>query len=92
MAKPKTCIRITGTRTNKLRARVENYVPYSSMEKAYAVLAGERPRPQTAHFEVTIGGEKWDTLELELQKQILARARGYLNRLTNELSNAQLHN
>jgi len=83
--KPKTCIRITGTRSNKLRARVENYVPYTNSEKSIAVLTGERPRRQTTHFEVTIGGENWKTLPRELQRDIGVRARTYIGNLIEDL-------
>ena len=59
--KPKTCIRITGTRSGKLRARVE-----------------QKNQPR---FEVTIGGEKWSTLDVELRHIIMERARHYVNHL-----------
>jgi hypothetical protein len=65
MKEPKTCIRITGTRTGKLRARVEP--------------AGED------RFEVTIGGEKWKTLDPQLRMDILHRACSYHYALKLEL-------
>jgi hypothetical protein len=67
MKEPKTCIRITGTRTGKLRARVE----YS--------------HGTPHHFEVTIGGEKWKTLDRQLRLDILERAARYHYHLKRQL-------
>ncbi len=61
-----TCIRITGTRSGKLRARVE--------------------QPHQPRFEVTLGGDKWDGLDRDLQVQIANHAQGYVHHLMDELS------
>ena len=85
MKKPKTCIRITGTRSGKLRARVENYVPYTNLEKTIAVLTSELPRSQSTRFEVTIGGEKWKALDRNLRISICERAGWYVANLQSQL-------
>ena len=58
---PKICVRMAGTRTGKLRARVE-----------------QKGKP---HFEVTLGGEKWNSNLLTdgLKERILTRARLYVD-------------
>lgn len=78
MSMQRRCIRITGTRTGKLRARVEiagRFGPESSL----GYLGTER-------FEVTIGSTKWFTLDRELQDAILVRAGKYTNHLIQQLS------
>jgi biotin synthase-like enzyme len=72
--KPKTRIRITGTRTGKLRARVEQEIEFGFN----APFVGQR-------FEVTIGGEKWATLSTELREKIIARAHAYMQKLSDDL-------
>lgn len=77
MSKQRRCIRITGTSTGKLRAKVEiagKFGPDSSL----GYLGTER-------FEVTIGGEKWHTLDLELKVAIRLRAFRYLDHLREQL-------
>ena len=78
--KPKTCIRITGTRTGKLRARVEHYDnPRSESDIFYA------HQGPCSRFEVTLGGERWKGLPPELQATIRIRASYYLATLRAEL-------
>lgn len=72
--KPKIRVRMAGTRTNKLRARVEINDPDG---------LGDR------RFEVTIGGENWEKLSKDLQKPILERAEQYIKNLQSELWRAQ---
>jgi hypothetical protein len=81
MSKPKTCIRITGTRTGKLRARVENHTDVST-DQANPFIMPNR-------FEVTLGGEKWGQLDLQLRGEILTRARNYVNTLDTNLDSLQ---
>ncbi len=74
MSKQRRCIRITGTRTGKLRAKVEIEDPDG---------LGDR------RFEVTIGGEKWKTtVSKDLQRLIVARAQKYVTHLQNSLWSA----
>ena len=78
MSSERRCIRITGTRTGKLRAKVEiagKFGPDSSL----GYLGTER-------FEVTIGGTKWGRLPAELQEAILLRARRYTGHLIDQLN------
>ncbi len=80
--KPKRCIRITGTRNGTLRARVE-------INGARATWFGKREADGSIRyadegnhrFEVTIGGEKWQHLDRELQEAIILRAQRYTNHL-----------
>jgi hypothetical protein len=76
MSKPKTCIRVTGTRSGKLRARVTiagKFGPDTSLGYLGAQC-----------FNVTIGGQKWYSLGLQLRLSILCRARDYVNSLDKE--------
>ena len=67
----RTCIRIRGTRTEKIRALVE----------------AECDHPR---FEVTIGGNKWGTLDDELKRRILDRAHLYIKHLKSQLGLAEI--
>ena len=82
--KPERCIRITGTRTGKLRARVDEVI-----RDAFKVVTVRgvptRETPYRNRFEVTIGGAKWATLDAELQAQIYDRACDYVKHLTSQL-------
>ena len=69
------CISITGTRTGKLRARLK------IDNRATAVDAERFYREHGSHFEVTIGGEKWDYLPTEWKQMIIIRARKYADKL-----------
>ncbi|KKL22449.1 hypothetical protein LCGC14_2435330 [marine sediment metagenome] len=87
MSKPKTCIRITGTRTGKLRARVEHKEiraePHINEDGELRLIKKAKSR-----FDVTIGGQKWYGLELQLRLSILCRARDYVNQLDKGLVEA----
>jgi hypothetical protein len=91
MSKPKIRITIFGTRNGKLRARVVTSVPYTDAEKSIAVLTAERPRPISTHYEVTIGGGKWNLpwfineMGEELRREIVGRAKMYAARLVEEM-------
>ena len=67
------CIRITGTKTAKLRARVE------TTTKVHIGLGFWKNR--NTHFEVTLGGEQWRKLDSELRADILVMAQRYVNHL-----------
>ncbi len=87
MSKSRRCIRITGTRTGKLRAKVE-----TTIEDAFKVVwtegKGTREAPYTNYFEVTIGGEKWKRLDKDLQRTICERAQKYIDNVQNQLYGA----
>lgn len=83
--KPERCIRITGTRTGKLRARVEE-VRRDAFKIVYVNGIPTRETPYRNRFEVTIGGEKWATLGAELRAQIYDRACAYVKHLNNQLA------
>ncbi len=91
MSKPKTCIRITGTRTGKLRARVERTITDGETKNVCRGDDGEiwvvrlPAGARKERFEVTIGGQKWYGLELQLRLSILCRARSYVNQLDQEI-------
>jgi hypothetical protein len=76
----KRCIRITGTKTGKLRARVETTV---SRHVALGYYVNENK-----HFEVTIGGQKWTNLPQDLKDDILQRAERYVGHLMRQLKKA----
>lgn len=73
MSQERRCIRITGTSTGKLRAKVEitaqEHVGLGHFQFT------------TNRFEVTIGGAKWQRLDAELQEAIILRAQRYANHL-----------
>lgn len=73
MSKPKTRIRITGTRTGKLRARVDE----EGRRRFEITLGGEKWEGLSA--------EMWEGLSIELRKLILERAAAYVERLKKEL-------
>ncbi len=73
MSQERRCIRITGTSTGKLRAKVET-------TKQEHVGLGHYEFT-TERFEVTIGGTKWQALEPELREAIILRAQRYANHL-----------
>jgi len=91
MNEPKTCIRITGTRTGKLRARVERTIVAGEMKNLYRGDDGEIwvehhvTGARKERFEVTIGGEKWYGLGVSLRLAILCRARSYVSQLDREV-------
>ena len=74
MKKQRRCIRITSTRTGKLRAQVEQDV---STDPSNPFIM---PR-----FEVTLGGKKWASLPLPLQEAIYKRAQAYVHHLSKQL-------
>lgn len=78
MSNERRCIRITGTRTGKLRARVE------TTHQAHVGLGYYESVNQ--HFEVTIGGTKWGRLHPELQAAIILRAQRYTGHLIDQLN------
>ena len=82
MSTQRRCIRITGTRTGKLRARVETTKQTHIGFGHYQI--------ETDRFEVTIGGEKWATLSSEDQIAIFTRARSYVEHLQGEIGK-ELH-
>ncbi len=79
MSKQRRCIRITSTRTGKLRARVEIAPKVGSPEVGLG-------SPGIERFEVTLGGERWDSLDIELQEAIILRARRYVDHLIAQLN------
>ncbi len=78
MSKGRRCIRITGTRTGKLRARVE------TSEQVHIGLGCYRN--DNHHHEVTIGSARWGRLPRELQDAIILRARRYTSHLIDQLN------
>lgn len=79
MSKQRQCIRITSTRTGKLRARVEIAPKVGSHEVGLG-------SPGIERFEITLGGTRWDGLNIELQAAIYNHAQGYVHHLMDELS------
>ena len=85
MSNQRRCIRITGTRTGKLRAKVETTIKdafkvvYTSSGRA------TRETPYTSRFEVTLGSAAWGRLNTELQAAIYYRAQAYVNHLSHQL-------
>ncbi len=73
MSNERRCIRITGTRTGQLRARVE------TTKRVHVGLGYYQNDNQ--RLEITLGGKRWDHLEDELRTAILKRARTYVANL-----------
>jgi hypothetical protein len=79
MRKERRCIRITGTRTGMLRARVETTSLGARREYIDSQTGQWRStHNHNHHFEVTLGSRKWDYLEDELRAAILEHARRYV--------------
>ena len=86
--KPEICVRITGTRTGKLRARVDE-----TLHDAFKVVMKNgvptRETPFRSRYEVTVGGDKWANLPEELRSKIYVRACAYVKHLTDQLDSAK---
>ncbi len=97
MSKERRCIRITGTRTGKLRAKVEEILSHDQMmllrPRCCNVATWEEAirtkKPAGRRFEVTLGGEKWRTLDPKLQDAIYERAQAYVDHLNDQLNELQ---
>ena len=76
MSEPKTSIRLTGTRTGKLRASIENYIPGIRFE---VTIGGKTWN--SVEFRNEVGPE--------LRARIVERAKSYANQLLRDASDAE---